>query len=90
MQKTNFFAWASKAGASAIGSLLNIVVVGAVCAVLGYALDKSNMFFTGLSADASNTIHALTIGFWVAPFLYLIAVIVNHWITEKSNANQGV
>jgi hypothetical protein len=92
MKHTHFaklIEWSSRAGASAIGSLLSVVMVGAVFAVIGYALDKSNIFFTGLSADASNTIHYLSIGFWVAPFLYLIAVIINHWITEKSSANQG-
>lgn len=76
-------------GASAVGSLLNIIIVGGVLAVLGYAMDKSNFIFTGLSADASNTIYALRIGFWVAGFLYLIATIINHWINEKSMANQG-
>lgn len=78
------------AGASTIGSLLAIIIVGAVGAVLYYALDKSMPFFTGLSADASNTIWFLLIGFTACFILFLIALVINAWINEKSDANQGV
>ena len=84
-----FLIWSSKAGASAIGTLLNIIIVGGVLACLGWAMDKSNFIFTGLSADASNTIFSLRVAFWVSGFLFIIASIINHWITEKSMANQG-
>jgi hypothetical protein len=86
----NFRQWSSKGGASAIGSLLAILIVGAVGAILGIAIDKSQVFFTGLSADASNTIWTLEVCFGASFMIFLIAVIINHWISEKSDANQGV
>lgn len=78
------------AGAGAIGHLLAILIVGAVAAIVGLVLQKSQPLFTGLSADASNTIWYLEIGFLALPTLFLIAVIISHWINEKSSANQGV
>jgi hypothetical protein len=86
----SFRQWSSKGGASAIGSLLAILIVGAVGAILGIAIDKSQVFFTGLSADASNTIWTLEVCFGASFMIFLIAVIINHWISEKSDANQGV
>lgn len=77
------------AGASALGTLFAICIVGAVAVCLGYSIDVSNQFFTGLSADASNTIFLLEIGFGAAIILFLIAAIINHWMNEKSEANQG-
>lgn len=78
------------AGASTIGSLMALLIVGAVGCILYYAIDKSNKMFTGLSADASNTIFYLEIAFGSCFILFLIAVVLNHWINEKSDANQGV
>lgn len=79
------------AGASALGSLFAIFVIGMVGSVLGYAIDKSNFMFVGLaSQDASNTIFYLETGFWVAFVLILVAVVLNHWINEKNSGNQGV
>lgn len=90
MKHTKFLEWSSAGGASAVGSLLAILIVGAVIAILGFAIQKSQMFFTGLSADASNTIWTLEIAFGVCGVIFLIAVVLNHLINEKSDANQGV
>jgi NADH:ubiquinone oxidoreductase subunit 6 (subunit J) len=78
------------AGASAIGSLLAILIVGAVGTILYFAIDKLNVSFTGLSADATNTINTLEILFVASFVIFLVFVIVNHWINEKSDANGGV
>jgi len=89
-QVTKFLYWSSQAGASALGSLLAIFIVGGVAAVLGLAIDRSQVFFKGLSADASNTIYTLEIAFSASVIIFLVAVIINHWLSEKSDANQGV
>jgi hypothetical protein len=78
------------AGASAIGHLFAVLIVGAVGAILEYTIYKSQFMFTGLSQDASNTIFYLENGMLAVAILYLIAVILSHWINEKSSANQGV
>ncbi len=77
-------------GASTAGSIFAIIIVGAVAAALGLAIDQSNQFFTGLSADASNTIFYLEVAFGIVCILFLIAVIINHWLNEKSKSNMGV
>ena len=77
-------------GASTAGAIFAIFLVGAVAAVLGLAIDRSNKFFTGLSADASNTIFYLEVAFGIVCILVLIAIIINHWLNEKSQSNMGV
>lgn len=90
MNYTQFLKWSSAGGASAVGSLLAILIVGAVIAILGFAIQTSQAYFTGLSADASNTIWTLEIAFGACSVIFLIAVVLNHLINEKSDANQGV
>ena len=80
----------SFAGASAIGHLFAVLIVGAVGAILEYTVYKSQFMFTGLSQDASNTIFYLEYGMLAVGILFLIAVILSHWINEKNAANQGV
>lgn len=80
----------SDAGAGVAGTLMVIVMVGAITAVLGLALDRSSFMFTGLSADASNSIFYLMIAFSISAFLVFLVAIINMWITDKSDANQGV
>ena len=77
---------------STIGSLVNLVVVGAVWCVLGVVVVKLNTYANGmgLAQDAMNTIYYLEIGFWISGFLYLMAVILNHWINSKNEASMGV
>jgi hypothetical protein len=77
---------------SAIGSLTNILIVGAVWVCLAIVVVKLNAYANtlGLSADGMNTVYALEIAFMASGFLYLIAVIINHWITSKSEASMGV
>jgi ABC-type sulfate transport system permease subunit len=79
-------------GASLFGTGLNILVVGGVWAILGVVVVKLNTYANtlALSADAMNTIYFLEVAYGVAGLLYLIAVILNHWIVEKNAANQGV
>jgi hypothetical protein len=78
------------AGASAIGHLFAVLIVGCLGAILEFVVYKSQFMFTGLSQDASNTIFYLENGMLVVAILFLIAVILSHWINEKSSANQGI
>ncbi len=77
---------------SLFGSGLNILVVGAVWAILAVVVVKLNAYAntSGLSADGMNTIYFLEVAFGVSALLYLIAVILNHWINSKNDANAGV
>jgi ABC-type sulfate transport system permease subunit len=79
-------------GASLFGSGLNILIVGGVWAILGVVVVKLNAYANtlGLSADGMNTIYFLEVAFAASGLLYLIAIILNHWIVEKNSANQGV
>jgi hypothetical protein len=90
MTTQNFSQNNENGGASTIGSILAIFLVGGVGAVLYMVLDKFNQLFVGLSADATNTINTLEIAFGVTFVLFLIAVIINNWLNEKSEQNQGV
>lgn len=77
---------------STVGSLTNIIIVGGVWCVLGVVVVKLNAYANtlGLSADGMNTIYFLEVAFAISGVLYLIAVILNAWITAKSEANMGV
>lgn len=77
---------------SLFGTGLNILVVGGVWAILAVVVVKLNTYANtlGLSADGMNTIYFLEVAFSVSALLYLVAVILNHWINSKSAANQGV
>jgi hypothetical protein len=85
MQYDNSFA-----GASAIGHLFAIVIIGAIGGILEYVIYKSQFMFVGLSQDASNTIFYLENGMLVVFLLVLIAIILSHWINEKSAGNMNV
>ena len=77
---------------SLFGTGLNILIVGAVWAILGVVVVKLNTYANtlGLSADGMNTVYFLEVAFGVSALLYLIAVILNHWITSKNEASGGV
>ena len=77
---------------SLFGTGLNILIVGAVWAILAVVVVKLNTYANtlGLSAEAMNTIFFLEVAFGVSGLLYLIAVILNHWITSKNEASGGV
>jgi len=77
---------------SLFGTGLNILIVGAVWAILGVVVVKLNTYANtlGLSADGMNTVYFLEVAFGISGLLYLIAVILNHWITSKNEANAGV
>jgi uncharacterized membrane protein YeaQ/YmgE (transglycosylase-associated protein family) len=77
---------------STFGSLMNIILVGAVGAVLGVVVVKLNAYANtlGLSQDGMNTVYFLEIAFASCFVLYLIAVILNHWIVSRNEANMGV
>ena len=76
-----------EAGAGAIGSLYAIFVVGLIESILGYVIFKMQPVFVGLSANGSNTVYILEAGFLVIPVIWLVALVVNHWLNEKSEAN---
>ena len=77
---------------SLFGTGLNILIVGAVWAILGVVVVKLNTYANtlGLSAEGMNTIFFLEVAFGISGLLYLIAVILNHWITSKNEASTGV
>ena len=77
---------------STLGSLTNLLVVGAVWAIGGLVVVKMIQYANTLhlSADASNTIYMLSVAYGVAGILYFIAVILNHWIVSKNEASMGV
>ena len=77
---------------SLFGTGLNILIVGAVWAILGVVVVKLNTYANtlGLSAEAMNTIYFLEVAFGVSGLLYLIASILNYWITSKNEASGGV
>ena len=79
-------------GASLFGTGLNIFVVGGVWAILGVVVVKLNTYANtlGLSADGMNTIYFLEIAFGISGLLFLIASVLNYWITSKNDANAGV
>lgn len=79
-------------GGSAIGTLTNIVVVGGVWGVLAVVVVKLNAYANtlGMSADGANTIYFLEIAFMASLAIYLIALVLNHWINSKNEANMGV
>jgi hypothetical protein len=43
-----------------------------------------------MSQDASNAVYTLSVAYGVCGVLYLIAVILNHWITAKNASSMGV
>ena len=77
---------------SLFGTGLNILIVGGVWAVLGVVVVKLNTYANtlGLSADGMNTIYFLEIAFAASGLLYLIALVINHWISAKNESNAGV
>lgn len=77
-------------GVSAVGHLMAVIIVGFVGIVVYLVLQKMQPLFTGLSQDASNTIWLLEMGLNVFFVLFLIAVILSHYINEKNSANSGV
>lgn len=81
---------AEMAGAGALGHLMAIIITGFIGVCVEYVIQLSNPSFTNLSQDATNTITFLEMGLAAIFILYLIAVIVSHYINEKSASNQGV
>lgn len=77
---------------SALGSLTNILVVGAVWAVGGLVVVKFIQYCNtlSLSAEASNTVYMLSVAYGISGALYIIALILNHWIVSKNEASMGV
>ena len=76
---------------SMLGMLFNILIVGAFASITGWEIDKSNFAFQGMSADASNFIRMMMIAFGIAMMIiFMIACVINHFINEKSEANQNV
>lgn len=78
------------AGTSAVGHLMAIIITGFIGIVVEYVIQKSNPSFTGLSQDATNTIQFLEVALVYFFMFFLIAIIISHYINEKSMSNQGV
>jgi hypothetical protein len=75
-----------------IGLVVNFLVVGLIFGVLGFVCDQigatANSSITSLmlSQDAINTIYYLGWAFKLIPFIYLLALLINHNI-ESQNEN---
>lgn len=77
------------AGTSAVGHLMAIIITGFVGIVVEYVIQKSNPSFTGLSQDATNTIQILEVALVYFFMFFLIAIIISHYINEKSMSNMN-
>jgi hypothetical protein len=79
---------------SLVGLVINFLVVGLIFGCMGFVCDKiiltANSSITGLmlSQDALNTLYYLSLAFKAIPFLYLLALLLNH-IIQTSNETTG-
>lgn len=77
--------------AGSIGLGINSILICAACIVLGKLVDilvySANVL--ALPQDALNSVFILTIAFYAFPFVYLIALIINH-IIVTNNESSGV
>ena len=77
-----------------IGLIVNFLICGLIFGVLGTVCDRiintanSNITTLMLSQDCINLLTNLSIIFKLIPFLYLIALIINHFV-ESSNEEGG-
>jgi len=77
---------------SAFGSSTALVIVAGVWAVLGVALYQIETYANGmqLPQDAYNFINIMNYA-WVAVMgVFLILIVINHWLNSKSDASMGV
>lgn len=77
---------------SAFGSLTNLFIVGLVWAVFGAVLAAINAMIPGwhLSQAAMNLIWIMEVAYMFLPIIYLILVVLNHWINTKNEQNARV
>jgi len=81
---------------SLVGLIINFLVVGLIFGCMGFVCDKiietANSSIGGLllSQDAMNTINNLSLAFKVIPFLYLLALVINHLIESSNESSREV
>jgi hypothetical protein len=79
-----------------VGFIINFVMVGFTFGCLGvvcdYIVNAANSSITtiGLSQDCLNTLTTLSIIFKIIPFLYLLALIINHYIESMKESTREV
>ena len=75
-----------------VGLVINFLIVGLIFGIMGVVCDQliltANSSITPLmlSQDALNTLYYLSMFFKIIPFLYLLALVINH-IVESTNEN---
>lgn len=78
---------------SAVGMVINILVIGFLSAVGGAFFQKIINFantMPTLPQDVFNTLNYLHFGYLIGPVIYIIALWYNHWITSVSESNAEV
>jgi len=81
---------------SVVGLIINFLIVGLIFGALAMVVDQviltSNSSISGLmlSQDAMNTIWNLSLAFKIIPFLYLLALVINHVIESSNESSREV
>jgi hypothetical protein len=76
---------------SLFGSLTAIFIVGGVWLALGVVLVKLEQYANtmDLPQDAYNVITILNVAWWAALVIFLVLVVINHWLNSKDDALIG-
>jgi len=81
---------------SLVGLIVNFLVVGLIFGTFGFVVDKiiaaanSNIGGLVFSQDAMNTMGNISFCFKIIPFLYLIALVINHLIESSNESSREV
>ena len=81
---------------SLVGLIINFLIVGLIFGVFGFVVDKviisANGNIGGLvfSQDAMNTMGNISFAFKIIPFLYLLALVINHLIESSNEQSREV
>lgn len=79
-----------------LGYIINFLIVGFIFGCIGvvcdYIINTANSSITtiGLSQDCLNTLTTLSMIFKVIPFLYLLALIINHYVESMKDSTREV
>jgi len=79
-----------------VGFVINFLTVGFIFGCMGvvcdYIVNTANSSITtiGLSQDCLNTLTTLSIIFKIIPLIYLVALIINHYIESMKESTREV
>jgi len=73
------------------GSWTAIFIVGGVWLGLGVALVKFEQYANtmDLPQDAYNVVTMLNVAWWAGLIIFLVLVVINHWLNSKDDAVFG-